>query len=99
MKKVVVSIVLGLALLFATRMASAEPGRGAEPRWAIRPERTAPPSPLDFAVWLARRLNETILLPVPATLVPTPESAPSTEPGPTEGEIVCPPDRVHCPVG
>ena len=99
MKKVIVAVVLGVALLATGRIAAAEQKRDAEPRWGIRPERSAASSPLDFARWLARRLNEGIAIPVPLPVVPGPKSAPVGDPGPNDGDEMCPLDRAHCPVG
>jgi hypothetical protein len=97
-KKVVVTIVLGCALLATSGIANAEQNRNAEPRWGIRPERSSASSPLDFARWLARRLSEGMAVPVPLP-VPSPKSAPVTDPGPNETDEVCVPERGHCPMG
>ena len=99
MKKVVATVILGCALLATCGIASAEQIREAEPRWELRSEKSAATSPLDFARWLARRLNEGMAIPVPLPAVPSPKSAPVTEPGPNDGEVICPPERIHCPVG
>lgn len=99
MKKVVATVVLGCALLAASGTASAEQNRGVEPRWGIRPERSPRPTPLDFARWLARRLDEADAVPVPPPAVQPPKSAPVPDWGPNDGELICPPERAHCPVG
>ncbi|MCL4809224.1 MAG: hypothetical protein KJ062_15770 [Thermoanaerobaculia bacterium] len=99
MKKVVVTIVLGCALLATSGIANAEQSRHAEPGWGIRPERTSASSPLDFARWLARRLSEGMAVPMPLPVVPTPKSAPAPDAGPNETDEVCVPERGHCPVG
>lgn len=99
MKKVVVAIVLGCALLATGGIANAEQSRTAEPRWGIRPEGGSASSPLDFARWLARRLSEGMAVPVPLPVVPTPKSAPAPDAGANDGEVICPPERAHCPVG
>jgi hypothetical protein len=97
-KKVVVTIVLGCALLGTGGIANAEQSRDAEPRWGIRSERSSASSPLDFARWLARRLSEGMAVPVPTPVVPAPKAAPAPD-GPNDGELICPPERAHCPVG
>ena len=99
MKKVVVIAVLGCALLATSGGANAEQGREVERQWGLRPERSSASSPLDFARWLARRLNEGMSIPVPLPVVPGPKSAPVNDPGPNDGDEVCPPERIHCPVG
>ena len=97
MKRTLSSIILGGALLVTSGTALAGSARPAEPRWGIRPERTAPISPLDFARWMARRLIEAVGVPEPEPSGPV--SAPVTRPAPNEGDAVCTPERVHCPVG
>ena len=101
MKKVVVSTLLGLALLTTGQVANAEKPERTEQRLGFGRERGAASSPLDLARWLARRLNEEMAVPVPLFPVPTPRMAPVTGPTPNdgEGEQVCPFDRVHCPTG
>lgn len=99
MKKVVATVILGCALLATSGIANAEQSRKAEPSWGVLPERSAAFSPLDFARWLARRLNEGMAIPVPLPVVPGPKSAPVTSPGPNDGDEVCVPERGHCPVG
>lgn len=101
MKKSLVSVVLGIALLTASGVASAAPRRSAEPHWGIRPERTSAPSSLDLARWLARRLLETALLTIPAPVVPPEDPQPTgeTEPATVGPDSVCVPERGHCPVG
>lgn len=99
MKKVVVTVILGCALLAASGIANAEQNRDNEPRWGIRSETTSPSLPLDFARWLARRLNEGLALPVPLPVMPAPKSSPVTEPSPHDGDEVCVPERGHCPMG
>jgi len=98
-KKVVATVILGCALLATSGSANAGQSREAEPGWGIRPERSSASSPLDFARWLARRLNEGMAIPVPLPVVPGPKSAPVTDPGPNEGDELCVPERGHCPVG
>jgi hypothetical protein len=100
-KKVIAAVILGIALLAASGVAKAEESRAAEPRWGIRPHRTSASSPLDLALWLARRLSEGMAVPVPLPPIPAPKSAPVTGPMPNEGggDAICPPERVHCPVG
>lgn len=97
MKRVLATIVLGAALLGPGGYALGEQHRTTEPRWGIKPERSAPASPLDLARWLARRLSEAVgvLVPEPTT----PVSAPVTSPTPNDGDETCPPERWHCPVG
>lgn len=101
MKKTLFSIVLGVALLAASGVAFADQNRPAEPRWGIRPERSAPVSPLDLARWLARRLTDVVSVPFPTPWAPSPSptSAPVTAPAPNDGDEVCVPERGHCPVG
>jgi hypothetical protein len=96
-KRTLLAFVLGGALLVTGGVALADSPRPAEPRWGIRPERTAPVSALDLARWMARRLIEAVgvSLPVPSD----PVSAPVTTPTLNEGDAVCPPERVHCPMG
>jgi hypothetical protein len=100
-KKTLALVVLGVALLAASGVANAEPGRAAEPRWGIRPDRTAPPSPLDLARWLARRLAEAAgdsnLVPFAPPSNPLPLSG--TGPAPVNPDEVCIPERSHCPLG
>ena len=97
MKRTLLSVVLGGALLVTSGVALAEAPRPAEPRWGIRPERTAPVSPLDLARWMTRRLIEVVGVPLPEPS--SPEPAPVTTPTPIEGNSTCPPERVHCPMG
>lgn len=99
MKKVVVSIVLGVALIATCPVARAEQNSHAEPRWGLRSERSALSSPLDLARWLARRLNEGMAVPVLLPPVPPANSAPVTGPTPNDGDEVCSPERTHCPTG
>lgn len=101
MKKNLVSIILGFALLGASQLALAGQNRTSEPQWGIRPERSAPLSPLDLARWLARRLVGTIGEPVPVPYVPlpSPNSAPVKTQAPGDGDVICNPERGHCPVG
>ncbi len=99
MKKVVVTIVLGCALLATSGIANAEQSRDTGPRWGIRPEGSSASSPLDFARWLARRLSEGMAVPVPLPVVPAPKSAPAPDGGPNETDEVCVPERGHCPMG
>ncbi len=99
MKKVVVSTVLGIALIAACPVARAEQSRGVEPRWGLRSERSATSSPLDLAHWLARRLNEGMAFLVPLPPAPSPNPAPIVGPTPNEGDEVCSPERSHCPTG
>jgi hypothetical protein len=96
-RKTLVSIILGCALLASSGAALADSVRKAEPRWGIRPERTAPSPALDFARWMARRLIEAVGVTQPEP--PSPVSAPAITPDSDEGDAVCPPERVHCPVG
>jgi hypothetical protein len=96
-RKTFASIILGGALLVASGAALADAPRTAEPRWGIRPERVAPTSTFDLARWMARRLIEAVGVPLPEP--PAPVSAPVTPPAPVEGDAVCSPERVHCPVG
>ncbi len=101
MKKVIVSSLLGFALLTTGRAANAEKPDRTEQRLGFGRERGAPSTPLDLARWLARRLNEEMAVSVPLFPVPTPRMAPATGPAPNDGEgdQVCPVDRVHCPTG
>lgn len=99
MKKVIATVVLGIALLVASGVANAEDSRAAEPRWGIRPDRSSVPSPFDLARWLARRLSEGMAVPAPLPVIPSPKSAPVPDAGPNNGELICPPERAHCPVG
>lgn len=99
MKKVVGTVVLGSALLATSGVANAEQRREVEPRWGIHSERSTTSAPLDFARWLARRLNDGIAIPVPFPVVPDPKSTPVNDPGPSDGDVVCPLDRAHCPMG
>ncbi len=101
MKKSLVSVALGIALLTASGVASAAPRRSAEPHWGIRPERTSAPSSLDLARWLARRLLESasLIAPVPVVLPEDPQPTGETEPATVGPDSVCVPERGHCPVG
>ncbi len=101
MKKVIATVILGIALLAASGVANAEESRTAEPRWGIRQDRNSASSPLDLARWLARRLSEGVAVPVLLPPTQTPRSAPVTGPTPNDGggEAICPPERGHCPVG
>lgn len=101
MKKVLFSIVLGIALLASSGRAFADQNRPAEPRWGIRPDRVAVPSPLDFARWLSRRLNEAVsaTVPEPGATAPSPTSVPVPTPPPSDGDAVCVLERGHCPLG
>ena len=105
MKKIFVSIVLGIALFTANGSAFADQGRSSEPRWGIRSDRRAAPSPLDLARWLARHLAGAVSVPLPAPWEPTlepslaPAPAPGTIPAPSDLNEVCVPERGHCPVG
>ncbi len=99
MKKVIATVVLGIALLAASGIANAEQSRDNEPHWGIRPERSSASSPLDFARWLARRLSWGMTVPVPLPTVPSPYSAPVPDPGSKEADEVCVPERGHCPMG
>jgi hypothetical protein len=94
-RKTLASLFLGVALLFPSASAFAESPRPVEPRWGIRPERSAP-SLLDFARWLSDRVRSTIILDDPEP-EPTPTPAPSTETTP-DTDFVCP-TREHCPIG
>lgn len=99
MKKIIAWSVLGAALLVVSPDANANTPNDSESRFRFQLDGSASSSPLDLARWLARRLNDG--LPIPARLVPTstPKSAPVPEPGPNEGDEVCPLDRQHCPTG
>ncbi len=101
MKKSLSSVVLGIALLTASGVASAAPRRSAEPRWEIRSERASAPSSLDLARWLARRLLESasLLAPVPVVLPEDPEPSGEMEPATDGAGDGCVPERGHCPVG
>lgn len=101
MKKTLALVVLGATLLAASGVANAEPRKAVEPRWGIRPDRTATPSPLDLARWLARRLAETAgdSIPVPFAPPSYPLPSPGTGPAPVTADEVCIPERSHCPVG
>lgn len=99
MKKLVVTIVLGCALLATSGIANAEQSRDAGPRWGIRSEGSSASSPLDLARWLARRLSEGMTVPVPLPAAPAPKFAPAPDAGPNDGELICPTERGHCPVG
>ena len=97
MRKNLGSIILAGALLASSGNALAATPRQAAPRWGIRPERSAPLSPLDLARWMARQLIEVVGIPEPEPI--DPESGQGTEPPPVSPDNVCPPERVHCPVG
>ncbi len=97
MKRTLLSFVLGGALLATSGVGLADAPRPTEPRWGIRPERTAPASALDLARWMARLLIKAVGVPLPEPS--DPESAPGTTPTPNDGDEVCPPERVHCPMG
>jgi len=96
-KRTLLSFVLGGALFVMSGTALADSPRQAEPRWGIRPGRTAPVSPLDLARWMTRLVIEAVggYLPEPSD----PTSVPVTTPTPSDGDEVCPPERVHCPMG
>ncbi len=103
MKKTTVSIILGIALLATSGVAVAGQQKSTETGWGLRPERTASPSPLDLARWLARRFVQSVVLPIPAPVTIEPQSAPTvapvTTPAPNDGDVVCDPQRQHCPIG
>jgi hypothetical protein len=46
---------------------------------------------------MARQLIEVVGIPEPEPI--DPESGQGTEPAPVSPDNVCPPERVHCPVG
>lgn len=99
MKKTVVSIVLGFALLAACPVSGAEQNRALEPRWGLRPQRSTPSSPLDLARWLARRLSEGMGILPSVSPAPSPEPSPVTPLPPVNTNEVCDPERSHCPTG
>lgn len=99
-KKTLVSVILGIALLTASGTAYAEQQqRAAEPRWGIRPNRAPESSALDLARWLACHLLEAIVSPATAPAPSLPPSDPEIPPVPLDPDGVCSPERVHCPVG
>ncbi len=98
MKRTAIAAFLGVALLAANGVASADQNPGTETRWGIRPGKSSTSSPLDFARWLARRLNEGLTFSLPLPDVPAPESDPVPEPSPNDGDAVCVLERGHCPI-
>ena len=98
MKRTAIAALLGVALLAANGVASADQKPNTETRWGIRPDQSSTSSPLDFARWLARRLSEGMAFSIPLPSVPTPESGPVTEPSPNGGDGVCVLERGHCPI-
>lgn len=98
MKRTAVAALLGVALLAPNGVASADQNSNAGTRWGIRPDKSSTSSPLDFARWLARRLNESLTLSFPLPDVPAPNSDPLPEPNPNDGDAVCVVERGHCPI-
>lgn len=97
MRKVLASLFLGAVLLAPCGAVSAETPRPAEPRWGIRPERSAP-ALLDLARWLSARLR-LVAEPLEADPVPLPAPDPAPAPGTVfSPDVVCP-ERQHCPIG
>ena len=100
MKKITAGTILGAALLAAGGTAYAEQNRPAEQRWEVRQGQNSDSIRLDLARWLARRLNEGNAIPLPVPPAASPKSAPVTGPMPhDDGDAICPPERVHCPMG
>lgn len=98
MKRTAIAAFLGVSLLAANGVASADQNPNTQTRWGIRPDKGANSSPLDFARWLARRLNEGLMFSFALPDVPAPKSDPETEPNPNDGDAVCVLERGHCPI-
>jgi hypothetical protein len=98
-KKVIVSLVLGLGLLSGSRSAFAEQTRAPEPRWQLELQSGAISSPLDLGLWLSRRLTEGLAVPVPPVPMPPPNQGPIRGTNPISPNEVCNPERSHCPTG
>lgn len=105
MKKSVATIVLGTALLATSGVSYAGQQKSTEPQWGLRPERHSTSSPLDLARWFARHFIQSVGLPVPipVTIEPVPAAAPSAAPStttaPADNDLICDPQREHCPIG
>ena len=95
MKKVLVSVALGFALLAPGQPARCEERRPSAPRPRTRVER---PSPIDFARSFALRLFEASKVPQGLLAEPAPPPVPQPEPDDDSNEV-CTPERVHCPIG
>lgn len=95
MKKVLVSVTLGIALLAPGHPARCEESRPAAPRPRVRVER---PSRIDFARSFALRLFEASKVPQGLLPLPAPPPVPLPEPDDDSNEA-CTPERVHCPIG
>jgi hypothetical protein len=94
-RKTLASLFLGAALLVPCGSALSETPRPPEPRWGIRPEKSAP-ALLDFARWLSERLRG---IATPAATDPAPTPLPVWNPNPEPNlDVICP-SREHCPIG
>ncbi len=98
MKKVLISLTLGIALLGPGQMARCDESRPTDDRPRIRRSRVERPSPIDFARRFALRLFEASNVPdaLPSQPAPAPEPPPVLDDHANE---VCTPERVHCPIG
>ena len=98
MKKVLVSLTLGVALLAPGELARCDESRPTDDRPRARRARVERPSSVEHARRLALRLFEATRL--PEGLVSGPVSMPLPPPEPDDDTIdVCTPERVHCPIG
>lgn len=95
MRKNLISLLLGVAMLVPCGAALAGTPAPVEPRWGIRPEKTGP-ALLDFARWLSERFGR-IVAPIESDPQPVTDPAPAPAQGPSL-DVVCP-DRQHCPIG
>ncbi|MHB8799128.1 MAG: hypothetical protein ACYDBY_11775 [Thermoanaerobaculia bacterium] len=96
MKKVLISLTLGIALLAPGQLARCDESRPTDDRPRARRARIERPSLVDLARRFAPRLFEATRL--PDALVAEP--APMPPPEPDDDTIdVCTPERVHCPIG
>lgn len=98
MKKVLIPLTLGIALLGPGQMARCDEGRPTDDRPRVRRLRAERPSPIEFARRFALRLFEASN--VPNALPSEPAPAPEPRPVPDyDANEVCTPERVHCPIG
>lgn len=98
MKKVLVSLTLGIALLAPGQLARCDQSRPTDDRPRARRARVERPSSVDLARRFALRLFEATRL--PDALASEPVSWPLPTPEPDDDAIdVCTPERVHCPIG
>jgi hypothetical protein len=94
-RKTLIPLLLGAALLAPCGTVFAGTPVPVEPRWGIRPERSGP-ALSDLARWLSERFGR-IVLPAETDPEPAIDPVPGPVPGPSL-DVVCP-ERQHCPMG